>query len=175
MRVRSWREREEGKKGTGEREKTKKERIEKKDPSREFIAEPPGTRGACSLRLATRTLNVGGTAGAPPGCFSPAYLTYVPATFSFFSPSRHTTRPPRLLLLFATPSRPVHSSITIWLLDPLSSCLIFLFSSSFGSSSFLSSRLGIICRCARARVVRRYGRAEPRSPLPFHLRLKMQD
>lgn len=28
-------------------------------------------------------------------------------------------RPPRLLLLFATPSRPVHSSITIWLLDPL--------------------------------------------------------
>lgn len=37
----------------------------------------------------------------------------------------------------------------------LSSCLIFLFSSSFGSSSFLSSRLGIICRCARARVVQR--------------------
>lgn len=56
-----------------------KEKERKSEPkSGVYRGAPGGTRGP----LATGTLNVGGTAEAPPGCFSPAYLTYVPATFS---------------------------------------------------------------------------------------------
>lgn len=62
---------------------------------------PGGTWGS----LATGTLNVGGTAGAPPGCFSPAYLTYVPATFSPSPTSRFGS---------SCPSRPLHYHSASW-------------------------------------------------------------
>jgi len=106
--------------------------LERRERKREpesgvYRGAPGGTRGP----LATGILNVGGTTGAPPGCFSPAYLTYVPATFSSFPPY-----PP------SAPSALLVHSITIRLLDPpasfISSFWIIIILSFFSLRNYLA-------------------------------------
>jgi len=75
VRVRSWR----GQKEEERERERERERGRREEETIERELESGVYRGAPGGPLATRTLNVGGTAGAPPGCFSPAYLTYVRA------------------------------------------------------------------------------------------------
>jgi len=85
--------------------------LERREKEREsesgvYRGAPGGTRGP----LATGILNVGGTTGAPPGYFSPAYLTYVPATF----PSFPSAPPPFSCFSSFCSSRPLHYHSASW-------------------------------------------------------------